>query len=168
MSWRIKILSIGISASIVVLAGVLFVPGTLLAVAAYGPATFFESEVYSLPSPDQRYRISVSRRIHFPVLFGFDSPPATIYVRLRAVEAPWACGPVEFDIHEASELQKPRLQWYSDKVTVEDIGPTKNLSFPSGTPPNDLRLQKPSVPRLQVVKRLVIIGNLLIGSICRV
>ena len=129
MSWRIKILSIQIAVSILVVAGVLFVPGTLLAVSAYGPDAFFETEIYSLLSPDQRFRISVSRRIHFPVLFGFDSPPATIYVRLKPVDAPWEYGPVEFDIHEASELQHPRLDWHFDKVTVQDIETHKDFEF---------------------------------------
>lgn len=106
-------------------------PLTLLWAVFKGPTTFFSQNVYSQKSPDGKFEIDVSRKVHFPV-FDID-PEITVFISLKNIEKNYEINSVQFELREFSDLEEPEISWTPKGVHIENIDTHKQFAF-------DLRL----------------------------
>jgi len=93
---------------------------TLLWAGKDGIDTFTGKEMQKFSSPDARYEILISRRVHFPVIDPLD-PTATATVSLTDTTTALVLDDESFFMYDVCDLQTPNLAWKQGYVEVGNI-----------------------------------------------
>ncbi len=112
---------------------ILFLP-TLIFVLFGGYKAIFPKEVYSIQSPDNKYILSISKRVGLPIMSPIN-PSGIINISLKDITND-VINSTKFEIHEYGELTKPTVIWKTGEVQIENIDCHKEFSLKFPLPNN--------------------------------
>lgn len=112
---------------------ILFLPTIILLIFG-GYELIIPTEIYAIKSPNNKYVLSISKRVGIPVFSPID-PSGVVNVSLKDTSNN-EIDSFTFDIHEYNELTEPTITWKTNEVLIENIDYHKEFSFKIPLPNN--------------------------------